>query len=141
MGAVAPDKAVPALAKLLSDPDLDVRMATATTLGHYGPAAKAAVPALIVDVSRGDAEVRVAAIGLEAMGKEALPAVKFLSDSLNNSDKRVRQASAEVLGKLGEGAAQAEAPLRRVLNDEDPEVRKAASDALLSILASPKEEK
>jgi HEAT repeat protein len=135
MGPVDVDEVVPALARLLNDPDLDVRMVSAGVLHRYGPDAGAAVPALARRVGAGDVEVRVAALqALDAIGKAAEPAVPAVSAQLDHPDVRVRRAAAEVLGGLGPLARGAEPALRRALTDPDHDVRQAVSDALLNIL-------
>jgi HEAT repeat protein len=133
---VAADLAVPALARLITDPDLDVRLAAAGALEQYGPAARSAVPQLIYAVRSSDAELRIASIRAlgAAGGREAQKAVPELRQALTDSDPRVRQAAALVLGRLGPSAAAAPA-LKSALRDPDPEVQRAASEALLNILS------
>jgi HEAT repeat protein len=53
---------------------------------------------------------------------------------MSDRDARVRQAAAEALSKFGPTAQAAIPALRGALNDDNAEVRRAASDALLSIL-------
>jgi HEAT repeat protein len=143
LGRIAPDagaSAVPALARLLQDRDLDVRLTAAATLEAYGLVARSAVPALAAAVTEGDPEFRRAvlytlmSIGPDAAG-EAVPAVASV---LTNLDPRVRRTAAETLGRFGAEAASAIPALRRALQDEDQEVRQAASDALLDIAPAPK---
>jgi HEAT repeat protein len=50
-----------ALGKALKDDDESVRYRVARALGHIGPDAKAAIPALIEALKEPDARVRVAA--------------------------------------------------------------------------------
>ena len=45
----------------------------------------------------------------------------------------LRQAAAETLGRFGKLAATARPDLRAVLDDENPDVRKAVAEALLRI--------
>jgi HEAT repeat protein len=149
MGPVQPATAVPALARLLFDDDLDVRLSAATALDRFGPAAEAAVPDLIRATTASDADERIAAIRtLGGIGTGAQSAVPALSAALAavpsrpflqpDADARVRQTAAEVLGRFGSLAASAEPALRAALNDPNSDVRKAASDALLSILQAQK---
>lgn len=126
--------AVPELGRLLFDPDLDVRLAAATTLEHYGNQAGAAVEDLIRAVSVGDAEIRVAVIhALEAIGPEAKSAVPALAKALEDPEDRVRRAAAETLGRFGPLAQAAEPALRKALDDKENNVRRAVSAALLSV--------
>ncbi len=134
-GPVESASAVPALARLLRDQDLDLSMAAARALESFGPAAKAAVGDLIKSLTASDAEMRKAAMrALVGIGTDARPAIPALSATLvEDQDPRVRQLAAEVLSKFGDKAKEAEPALRRALRDSDPDVRKAASDALLDI--------
>jgi HEAT repeat protein len=133
---VAAETAVPGLARLLADADLDLRLAAATALEHYGSMAKAAVPDLIRALSATDAPVRLAAVRtLRAIGApDASPAVSALSTLMADPDARVRKSAAETLGKLGPAARDAVEALRQGMQDSDPAVKKASGEALLSIL-------
>src|SRR5207302_2830294 len=67
---VAADRAVPALAGMLMDADLDLRVAAAAALERYGRAARTAVPDLIRALAATDVEMRVAVIhALGAIGR------------------------------------------------------------------------
>jgi len=135
INSAAKAPAINGLSTLLFDTDLDVRLAAASALQHYGSLAKPAVPDLIKAMGASDAEMRVAAMRtLETTGKAAEPAIPALAAALRDPDPRVRQAAAEVLGKFGPPALAAEVALRRSLSDDNPDVRRAASDALLDIL-------
>jgi HEAT repeat protein len=136
IGRSAAKEASPGLGKLLSDPDLDVRLMATNTLDRYGPAAVAAVPALIEATRSGDSEIRIAAMRtLTSVGpansRQAIPA---LIEGLSNADARVRRAAAEALAQHGPEASSAVPALRRALQDDDAEVRRAASEALLAIV-------
>jgi HEAT repeat protein len=137
MGPVKVDRSVTELARLISDTDLDVRAIAARGLERYGPAAKAAVPALTRAVNVGDAEIRISIMrALQGIGPDAQSAVPVISRALSHSDSRVRRTAAEVLGRFGPAAKSAEPALRQALSDSEAEVRQAASDALLSIDSS-----
>jgi HEAT repeat protein len=127
---------VPAIARLLFDPDVDVCKTAAGTLQRFGPQAAAAVPSLARVTAQGDPEVRVAA--MQALGalnpEDAVRAVRALLNALRNADADVRRTAAETLGRIGPLARDAIGPLRQALQDDNPAVRRAASDALLSIL-------
>jgi HEAT repeat protein len=134
MGPVNVGRNVTELARLISDSDLDVRAVAARGLERYGPAAKAAVPALTRAVTVGDAENRIGALrALQAIGPDAQSAVPAITQALSYSDSRVRRTAAEVLGRFGPAARSALPALRQALSDSEAEVRQAASDALLSI--------
>jgi HEAT repeat protein len=136
MAPAQPKLVVPAMARLLSDTDLDVRTTAAATLEYYGSQAKAAVPSINEAITRGDAESRVAAMKvLAAIGsKNSVQAIQPLASVLTHPDQRVRKAAAEALGRYGRAAREAVPALRNQLGDDDAEVRRAVSDALLSIL-------
>jgi HEAT repeat protein len=135
---VAVETAVPGLVRLLNDPDLDVRLTAALSLGRYGPAAIDAATALARSVTTGDVEMRIAAItALEGIGtKAAGAAIPVLTRALAEPDPRLQRAAAHSLGRYADAGIplgpEAIAALRRALNDPDPDVRRLASDALLS---------
>jgi HEAT repeat protein len=137
MGPVKVDRSVTELARLISDTDIDVRAIAARGLERYGPAAKAAVPALTRADNVGDTENRIGVLrALQGIGRDAQSAVPAISRALSHSDYRVRRTAAEVLGRFGPLAKSAEPALRQALSDSEAEVRLAASDALLSIDSS-----
>jgi HEAT repeat protein len=132
-----PEKAVPALAALLKDSDIDVRLAAAATLELYGPKAAGAVDALIYCLKVGDPSIRLAAMRtLLSIGDPALRAIPALIALLSDSEAKLRQGAAETLGRFGRSARQAVPALRKLLDDSDADVRKAASEALLNIEGS-----
>jgi hypothetical protein len=93
--------ALPALLKSLNSPTRDERAKATRTLALFGPAAKAAVPAL-ADLVRDDASgtVRIAAAeALAAIGPDAKSALPALEAGLK--DPRMAQRK-EVLAKLAE---------------------------------------
>jgi HEAT repeat protein len=142
LGKLAPhgaDQAVPALARLLPRPeDYSVRLAATNALALYGPAARAAVPALGDAVGKGDIEARVAAMkALEAIGTDAAPALPAIAWGLKDSSTQVRAESARVLGRFGPLAARALPALRKAMTDPAEDVRRAASDAILAIDVKP----
>src|SRR5262249_54289137 len=130
IGPVELDVVLPGLIALLCDPDLDLRLVSATTLQYYGEKAAAAVPALTQVVNKGDVEIRVRAIeALGGIGQAAVEAVPALVQALGHSDPRVRFAAASLLGRLkigGDAKTTVVAALRRLLEDPKEEVRRAA---------------
>jgi HEAT repeat protein len=131
--------AIPALTRLLCDPDLDVRVqGAADALASYGSYAAPAVPALAAAVNKGDAESRIAMMRtLVAIGPAAASATPAMAQELTNPDARVRRAAAASLGQFGPAASAAIPALRQALFDIDEEVRRNAADALLSIIPAP----
>jgi HEAT repeat protein len=136
IGPIEVETAVPGLARLLNDPDLDLRLAAATALEHYGPAAKTSIADLIKAAGAGDVEVRFAAIrALGTVGAQDVRAVvPALLVAAEHPDARVRAVAAQVAGNFGPPAKVCVGSLRKALRDGNPEVQKAASEALLSIL-------
>jgi HEAT repeat protein len=141
LGKIAPKQpnvVVPALAEQLTAQDLDLRIAVAEALKHYGKDAIKAVPALVNMVSRGDAESRVAMLdALAAIGPEAGPALPAATRALKDKDPRVRTAAASMIATYGPNAvkyvADLETRLRDALKDSDSDVRLAVSEALLRV--------
>jgi HEAT repeat protein len=126
--------AVAGLARLLSDPDPDVRLRVALALEHFGKGARDAVPALAVAASRGDREARISAShAIEVIGGSPAEAVPALAAGLTDSNVRLRRTVASALAAYGADAVAARAALNRALRDSDPEVRRLASDALIKI--------
>jgi HEAT repeat protein len=91
---------VPALAKLLKDPDGDVRVAAAEALLKIAP---------------------------EKQGEAALV---VLAEALKSPDLLIRLRAAEALAGRGPQAKSVLPALRAVLQDPEPEVRQAAREAL-----------
>ena len=135
-------KAVPALRRVLSYPDMDVRLAAVATLVHLEQLAKDALPELekgILQPHR-DPEYRIAVMkALISIGPvHSIPAIPSVVKALKDGDARVRRIAAEVLGKFGPLARQAVPALREALGDDDAEVRENASLAILNILNNKK---
>lgn len=100
---------------MLADQDLNVRFSAGYALKAIGPAAQAAVPAL------------VKALDTFPGGTPALvgPA-RYYAD--------VRSIAAEALGAVGSTAKDAVPALKKALTHPDPLVRSAAADALKRIV-------
>jgi HEAT repeat protein len=126
--------ALKALARLLSDTDIDVRLAALAALQRWGEYGVGASEAVIACVNRGDVDSRLAAIAtLEAIKSDPNPATTVLVEALGQEDFRVRRAAAATLGRMGEKAKAAVPALEKVLLDPDPELRRLASEAILAI--------
>jgi HEAT repeat protein len=130
-----PNKAVPVLASLLKDSDIDVRMAASRTLDLYGAKAAGAIGALIYSLKVSDPEVRIAAMHtlLSIGGPTAYKAIPALIALLSSEEAQLRQSAAQTLGRFGKAARSALPALRKLLRDTDGEVRKAATEAVLNI--------
>jgi len=126
--------AVGGLARLLSDPDPDLRLRVAWALERFGKAAGDAVPALAVAASRGDEEARIGATNaIQVIGGHADEAVPALAAGLASDNVRLRRASAEALGKYGAQARAARPALQQAMRDPDAEVRRLAAEAIVKI--------
>lgn len=130
---------VPALGRLLLDSDLQVRTLAAGSLEAMGPYAKEAVPAMAQALGRGDVDGQLAVMfALSRVPPDvAKTAVPHLAALLNNNDPRLLRAAAESLGRIGPPAQLAIPGLRRLLGNEEADVRIAASEAILSINSTP----
>lgn len=137
-----PQVAVPALARRVLDPDLDVRSIAIEAVVRYGKYAGPAVPALVQAASQGDTELRVTA--LVALGKlpdHAAVSVPALLAGINDTDDRIRKASVESASNLAprlRGTVDAERLVERItgrLRDTDPEVRSLSALAILRLTA------
>lgn len=138
LGRIGPvaESVVPWLAQLLIDDDLDVRLAAAAALERFGPAAKIAIGDLCRTLGSTEAELRLAALrALRAIGApDACPAIPEIAAVLHDADARIGLAAAEVLGRFGPAAREAVPALGQVIQEGNPEVQRAASEALLNIL-------
>jgi HEAT repeat protein len=118
-----------------------VREYAAAALGEIGPAAQAAVPALIQALRHENYRVReAAAAGLGGIGPEARPAVPALVALVQKKDTfDESQAAVEALGKMGPAAKAAVPALAALLSprtdEPDPSeyLRVAAAEALWKI--------
>ncbi|HKB02966.1 MAG TPA: HEAT repeat domain-containing protein [Gemmataceae bacterium] len=130
--AVADD--VAALARLVADADIDVRMAALNALARYGPAARPGAAVVLVAAGRGDIEPRVVAVRtLGALESEHSETVPVLIEALRDPDVRLRRAAASGLVRFGPDARPALPYLRRALSDPDQDLRIAAAEAILAI--------
>ena len=122
-------EAVPALAAALERPDTHVAVSAA--LARIGPAAVEAVPALVAELSSGDAGRRWrAARTLGRIGPGAAASVPQLVSALEDPNEGVRLRAARALGLMGPEARSAAAALQRATGDPDGGVRREAQQAL-----------
>ena len=117
--------------KLIEDlklPYVDDRRHAADALGHIGPEARLAVPALIRAFQDDDEEVRGSAA--EALVKIGPVSVSALIEKLHDEQSHVRARSAYVLGRFGDAAKASIPSLIGLLEDEHPGVRRTAANVL-----------
>jgi len=141
--------AIESLVRALGDPEPEVRLTAAKTLGELGETEwekavkgetadferlgscggfRSIIPLLrVMSRSRRDeAEMQAAAKGLAVLGKNALAPI---AAALEDRFLSVRRTAVEMLGNLGD--AKAVEPLLRTLTDSDEDVRLAAAKALV----------
>jgi HEAT repeat protein len=133
----APD-VVRGLVALLNDrEDLSVRITAAYALEQYGPAARETVPTLAHAINRGDKEYIVAILHtIQGIGTDAAPALPNVAWLLRDREiaSSARVEAANTLGRFGSLAKDQLPTLRQIMvSDSDPEVRNAASTAVLAI--------
>ena len=92
------------------------------------------VPALIEALKDSDPDVRQhTALALAAIGADAL---KPLRDALKDTNKDLRAGAAYALGQMGYTGRDAIPELVKTLKDDDPNVRRAAAQAVSRIVSS-----
>lgn len=124
--------AVPALTHLLNDPDAELRLRSARSLGQMQSAAQAAAPKLNELLKDDDPEVRLtAAKALWQITDRAEASLPVLVETLKSSDRQLRmQAFRMLTTELGPKAALARERLTDLLDHKDAAVRQAARKAL-----------
>lgn len=120
----------------LKDPDVTVRVKAAQALRDFGPAAKAAVPALVEAAK--DEEVGWAQSALESIGPGGKWALPQLIEKLSDEDPRGRASAAFAIGCIGPQAKEAVPNLIESLKDDSYGVRAEAARALGKIGPSAK---
>ena len=136
--------AVFALAKALSDPDVQLRRNAALVLidlpGRYSRGShpkvdtRPAMPALIKATSDLDGDVRAwAAHALAEIGPDAKVAIPDLIRLLKDPMEGPRNTSCIALGRIGPAAKTAIPALQEALNDPSKDVRQFARDAIGNI--------
>lgn len=140
IGPTGDDRAtVAGLTELVSDDDLDVAIAACRSLGQaFAEDCRPALSALSRAAASEERQLQHAAVSaLEdiaaALKGEARQAVAGLIVALRSPDLKTRQLAPLVLGHIGPDAEQAVPALQKALQDEDPDVRQRAAQALLKI--------
>jgi HEAT repeat protein len=129
-------RAVPAIAKLLADPNDYMRGQAAVALGQIGPPAREAVPALLEQLKRTDAALQNNALAaLKTIGAEAKVAVPKLVEFVRTSKNWSVGSAFKLLGEYGPRASPAGPALLAILHDAShtPFVRSSAGLALAQV--------
>jgi HEAT repeat protein len=116
------------LVAALEDQDPSVRGAVAEAIGAYGPAAEAAIPALVDAL--GDDGAGVADQARAALSQIGVGAVQPLISSLNRADSVIRIGAVRALGTIGPNARAAGPALVKLLKRETGTLQAAAAWAL-----------
>ena len=140
LGQIGPPAApaVPALVKVLADPDPNVRTAAEFALGKIGPGAKEAVPALVQLVKEPEKSSAHAAVyALGSIGPDAAaaePALVELIDGLDNSLSLISAwALIQIRGATADTANKVMPELLAGLKSSLPQSRATAAEALGSL--------
>ena len=127
------EPAVPLLVETLKQRP-EIRPRVARMLARIGPAAKAAVPALVEIATDGDAAARSEALlALAAIGPDADAAVPAAIAALKGQDAKLRFSAVYALGRIGATAIDAAPVLHELAEGRDPLLSLAATWALSRI--------
>jgi HEAT repeat protein len=132
--ARSPKPTIPALTRLINDPDRRVRYSVISAFQNLGKSAQYAIPNLILSLDRSsesssdrlDLSIALANIG------ESVKSTPVLLSALNGSDWRDRIKAASALGKIGQ-SSKAIPILLPFLDHRNPEAREMAIFALASL--------
>lgn len=130
VAGVAGGDAIPALSRALRDDDQAVRLRAAQAISKIGDPQGRSVSSLSLALAR-DASLDVRAMAAEALGLIGSPAgaaADALIRALGDESAVVRERAAEAVGRLA--LKRAEDSLRRLSDDPDDRVRRAARSAL-----------
>lgn len=129
LGGLGEVRALPLLLAGLDDPDPAVRVAAASAIMGFGPAARSTVPALLARPKDADSGVRATLLStLAALGDPA--AVPALRAGLHDAEGSVRSLAAYALGQIGPEGLDALPDLLQALIDMEPAVRAGAASAI-----------
>jgi HEAT repeat protein len=125
---------VGALVKQLSSGDASFRLRAVKALGDLGPAARFAIPDLITALRDPDPDVRRGSVAaLQLIAPDAKPSeslVRAIALDLTSPDANTRLLAIRSLARIGRPAAIVAGDLQPLITDPDPDVRRAATDAL-----------
>jgi HEAT repeat protein len=133
--AASDSQDVGALTKQLQSRDPSVRLRAVRALRDLGAAARFALPDLIAALNDPDPEVRRAAVNaVQAVQPADAPPSELLVRSialdLQSPDAGIRLLAVRTLGRFGRRAGVVAESVQGLLADPDPDVRRAAADAL-----------
>jgi HEAT repeat protein len=112
----------------------DSQSYTACAIGAIGPAAKSAIPTLLMGLKTTNDYVRWnTALALGRIHGEPASVVPELMRLLDNSNLTTRCFDIQALGEFGTNAESAVPDLTVMLNDQDPNIRVSATNALKQI--------
>lgn len=136
LGRIGPGakRASRALGDALRDGDAEVRRQAAAALGEVGPAAAGGVPALLRGIGSDAEMTRLCVQALGMIGPETKTIMPALEEQLKSANKDVREAAIRAVGNMGAEAKRAVPGLLNVVVvEQHEELRKAATDALVSL--------
>lgn len=128
--------AVPALCKILKDPDPSIAQSAAWALGKIGPDAREAVPSLRQSLIEGHTGLRwFATFALGSIGREAREALPELETALGDDDEDVRREAAFALSQISSASDEKVLPvlisvLEARVAQRDTSFRRRALEAL-----------
>lgn len=127
------------LVQQLQSRDASLRLRAAKALGDLGPAARLAVPGLVVLLTDTDGDARRGAIAaLRLIQPNAKPTEAFIraiAVDLRDPDPTFRLLAARALGRIGSPAAIVAPDLDAARADPDPDVRRAVAEAAARVSA------
>lgn len=126
-----------ALAKLVTDDDMNVATEAALALGKIGPAAKDAVPALCAALQKEGTNAHALIVALGDIGPDAAAAEPLLLKAMGSKHGSLAVIAASAFTEIQPGSATAAAKAIPVLvaglGDALPETRKTAAEALAEL--------
>ena len=128
--------ALPSLARVTSDHDVDVRRKACEALGRLGPRAEPAIDVLVDRVVLDDSPA-VQDAAAEALSRLGPAAVPILGAMLRDGDTGMKRRAAQALGRAGRLSLRETTTLQVATSDSDAQVRIAALNALWLIHQDP----
>jgi HEAT repeat protein len=129
------------LVQQLQSRDAGTRLRAVKELGERGQAARGAVPGLLLSIADPDGDVRRGAIvALRRIQPDARPTealIRAIAIDLRNPDANLRLLAVRALGRIGPPAGPAAPEIEALRADPDPDIRRAAVEALTRITAPP----